>query len=43
MYDLLIPTHSAIEELDDFHALINWKDTLRHFIDIHNKKQGQEA
>ena len=41
--DDLLVTHSAVEELDDVHDLINWERIENLLSDIHTKVQGEKA
>jgi len=41
--DDLLVKHSAIEELDDVHDLINWERIENLLSDIHTKVQGEKA
>ena len=41
--DDLIEIHSAVEELDDVHDLINWSRIENLLNDIHTKVQGEKA
>ena len=41
--DDLIEIHSAVEELDDVHDLINWSRVENLLSDIHTKVQGEKA
>jgi len=41
--DDLLVTHSAVEELDDVHDLINWERIENLLSDIHTKAQGEKA
>lgn len=41
--DDLIKIHSAVEELDDVHDLINWSRIENLLNDIHTKVQGEKA
>ena len=41
--DDLVSVHSAVEELDDVHDLINWSRVEKHLSHIHTKVQGEKA
>ena len=41
--DALVSTHSALEELDDVHNLINWSRLENLLSQIHIKRRGEKA
>ena len=41
--DALVSTHSALEELDDVHDLINWSRLEKLLSQIHIKRRGEKA
>jgi len=41
--DDLVVIHSAVEELDDVHDLINWSRVENLLSHIHSKVQGEKA
>ena len=43
LVDAFAVVHSAVEELDDVHALINWPRLEALLSGIHNKRRGEQA
>jgi len=41
--DAFLSVHSAVEELDDVHALVDWKRIEALLSDIHSKRRGEHA
>ena len=41
--DDLVTIHSAVEELDDVHDLIDWSRIEKHLSQIHTKVKGEKA